>query len=195
MINILICALLGSLLWRVRGGLRVFGKKVLLNKVWFAVFFACVGCLKFGFTFEGFLIGFLACYASYQMYGWGLYLGRMLYGGTLDPEKDKECELIDDILYSIKITRKGKVYYLYQYPRVFGFIGMMLTGLIMSFLWGLFFQKLNIMLCGLLMPIWYEICLPFQHVPYDKKAWNLGEWVCGFYFGFCFGCFLEGFIL
>lgn len=195
MINILICALIGSFLWRVRGGLRIFGKKVPLNKIWFAVFFACVGCIYFRWNIEEFIIGFIACYASYQLYGWGLYLGRMLYGGELDPEKDRECELIDDILYSVKITRKGKVYYLYQYPRVFGFLGMMLTGLIMTFLWGLFFQKISLMLCGLLMPLCYEICLPFQKVPYDKTPWNLGEWVAGFYFGACLGLLIKGIVL
>ena len=102
-----------ALLWRVRGGLRFYGHKAPLNKIWYSVAFACYGCLFFSWSVENWLIGFIACYASYQLYGWGLYIGSLLTGVYgLNPEVDKECELIDDILYPLHITLKGNKYYL-----------------------------------------------------------------------------------
>ena len=172
-----------ALLWRVRGGLRFYGRKAPLNKIWYSVAFACYGCLFFSLSVENWLIGFIACYASYQLYGWGLYIGRLLAGGELKPNlaQYRECELIDDILYPLHITLKGNKYYLYQYPKLFGFLGTTLTGLIITFLWGLFLGSIPVMLSGLCMGVCYWIGGKINNE--GKNGWNWGEWIFGAYLG------------
>lgn len=167
--------ILSALLWRIRGGL--WKDKIPANKIWYAVAFAFYGCLYFGWSFENWLVGFLACYVSYQAYGWGLYIGNLLSGKyTLNPETDKECELIDDLLYSIKFTIKGKTTYLYEYPKLFGFVGTSLTGLIITFLWGLYTGNLVIMLSGLSMGICYWLGGKLEKLyALGKSGWNWGE--------------------
>lgn len=177
-------AVLSSFLWRVRGGLRFAGEKLPANKIWYALFFACLGCINFSWNIENGIIGFIACYASYQLYGWGIYIGRLLSGGELDPEKDKECELIDDLLYPLHITLKGQKYYLYQYPRAFGFCGTCLTGLIITFLWGLFLGDLIVIVSGLLMGPCYWLGGKAEKLyPLGKAGWNWGEIFAGIWFG------------
>ena len=155
-----------------------------MNKIWFAVAFAIYAGFYFSFTAENLVIAFIACYASYQLYGWGIYIGRLLSGGTLDPEKDKECELIDDLLYSLHITFKGKKYYLYQYPKAFGFCGTCLTGLIITFLWGLFLNDLIVIVSGLLMGPCYWLGGKTEKLyQLGKSGWNWGEWIFGAYMG------------
>ena len=177
-------SILSAFFWRVRGGLRIAGEKLPANKIWYALFFACLGCMKLGWGIENGIIGFLACYASYQLYGWGIYIGRLLSGGTLDPEKDKECELIDDLLYPLHITFKRKKYYLYQYPKAFGFCGTCLTGLIITFLWGLFLGDLIVIVSGLLMGPCYWLGGKAEKLyPLGKSGWNWGEWIFGLYIG------------
>lgn len=173
---------LSSVLWRIRGGL--FKKYIPANKIWYAVFFAVCGGIQFGFSFQTLIVGFIACYASYQLYGWGLYVGRLLDGGELNPKTDKECELIDDLLYPLHITIKGNKYYLYQYPKLFGFCGVTLTGLIITFLWGLFLADLRVMLSGLAMGICYWLgSLCEKLYPLGKAGWNWGEYIFGAYLG------------
>lgn len=173
---------LSAFLWRVRGGLRFYGCKAPLNKIWYSVAFAFYGCLFFGWSIENWLIGFIACYASYQLYGWGLYIGSLLTRVyALNPEVDKECELIDDILYPLHITLKGNKYYLYQYPKLFGFLGTTLTGLIITFLWGLFLGSIPVMLSGLCMGVCYWIGGKINNE--GKNGWNWGEWIFGTYLG------------
>lgn len=175
LMNIVI-SLVSSLLWRIRGGLRIFGKKVPINKVWYAVFIAVLGGLNFGMSVENCLIAFLAGYVSYQLYGWGLYLGRLLDGGTINPETDRECELIDNILYSIP--------HITEFPKVFGFLGMTLSGLIISFLWGLYFCSIPLMLSGLAMGVVYLLGGQCEKlIPLGKNGWNWGEWLYGLYLG------------
>jgi hypothetical protein len=188
MIQILVLTLISSFLWRVRGGLRFWGKKVPANKIWYAVFFGIV-CYRFiEPSLEVFLIGFLDCYVSYQLYGWGLYLGRLLLGGTLDPEKDRECELIDDLLYSVKIKVGGNEVSLTQYPRLFGFLGMSLTGLIITFLWGLSLNNMVLIISGCGMGVCYYLgSLLNKLVSDDKAGWNWGEWIFGAYAGLILG--------
>lgn len=177
---------ISSFLWRVRGGLRFCGNKAPMNKIWYAIAFACYGCLYFSWTVENFTIGYLACWSSYQLYGWGLYIGRLLAGGPLKPNlvQYRECELIDDLLYPLHITLKGTKYYLYQYPRLFGFLGTTLTGLIITFLWGLFLGNLTVMLSGLAMGGCYWLGGQIEKLyPLGKSGWNWGEWIFPAYLG------------
>lgn len=178
--------ILSSFLWRVRGGLRFWGHKAPLNKIWYAVAFACYGCLYFGWLFENWLIGFICCYVSYQAYGWGLYIGSLLNGGELRPNliQYRECDLIDDLLYSLHITIKGTKYYLYQFPKLFGFCGTTLTGLIITFLWGLYLGNIGIMLSGLAMGICYWLGGQLEKLySLGKTGWKWGEWISGAYLG------------
>ncbi len=174
-----IIVILSALLWRIRGGL--WKDKIPANKIWYAVAFAIYGCLYFGPSVENFILGFIASYASYQLYGWGLYIGCLLGGVSyLSPYKDIECELIDDLLYSIKFTIKGKTAYLYEYPKMFGFVGTSLTGLIITFLWGLFTGSLVIMLSGLSMGVCYWLGGQLEKLyALGKNGWNWGEILWG----------------
>ena len=186
MIISLVIGILSAFLWRVRGGLRFGGNKVPKCKIWYAVTFGVYGCLCFKCDFENWLIGFLACYVSYKAFGWGVYIGRLLVGGELKPNlaQYRECELIDDLLYSLHITIKGNAYYLYQFPKLFGFIGTSLTGLIITFLWGLYFQSIGVMASGLAMGVCYWLGGKLEKFyALGKNGWNWGEWVFGFYLG------------
>ena len=180
----LLIILLSSFLWRVRGGLRINDKKLPLNKVWYAVFFAVYCCIYIVPSFTVFLIGFLACYVSYQLYGWGAYIGGVMDGLPFNESIDAECELIDDLLYPCKITIKGKDYWLKDYGRAFGFVGTCLTGLIISFLWGLVLNDLVVMVSGLGMGVCYYLGYLLNKVfPEQKDGWGYGEWIDGLYKG------------
>lgn len=180
--TILIIAL-SSFLWRVRGGLDIWkGGNVPANKIWYAVGFAIYAGFYFSFTAENLLIAFIACYTSYQLYGWGKYIGA-LTSGNLD-KQEKECELIDDLLDNCHVTFKGKLVYLWEYPKLYGFLGICLTGLIITFLWGLFLTNLAIMISGAAMGICYYLGTLLCKLKDDgKSGWNWGEWIFGAYMG------------
>lgn len=158
----ILIVVLSALLWRIRGGLKVKGKKLPANKIWYAVFFAVLSCINFCFTAENFTIGFIDSYASYQLYGWGAYLGALLMGAL----PHAECELIDDLL--VKLESK---------PKLWGFCGTCLTGLIITFLWGLFWADLWLMVSGLIMGPCYWLGGKINNE--EKNGWNLGEWIFG----------------
>lgn len=171
---------ISSFLWRVRGGLRFFGKKAPLNKIWWAVFFALYSNLYFGFDLSLFIVSLIASYSAYQLFGWGLYIGHLLLYGKLNPEKDRECELIDDLLYSVKLTLKGNTYHLYDFPRLFGFLGTSLAGLIVTFLPSLIIYNIPFMLCGFFMGLCFIIGIFLEKLyPLGKSGWNWGEWIFG----------------
>jgi len=179
--SILIIAV-SSLLWRIRGGL--WKEYIPANKIWYALAFGAYACIYFGSMWENFIVGFIACYTSYQLYGWGVYIGRLLTGYELNPDTDRECELIDDLLYPLHVTINGNKYYLYQYPQLFGFCGTTLTGLIITFLWGLYLGNLVIMVSGLGMGAVYWIGGQIEKIyPLGKSGWNWGEWIFGAYLG------------
>ena len=173
-----------ALLWRIRGGLKVKGKKLPANKVWFALFYAVYGCLYYEWSASVFIVAFAACYVSYQLYGWGAYIGGLMHGTSFNRDVDAECELIDDLLYPCRITLKGKVYWLKDYGRLFGFVGTSLTGLIISFLWGLHLNNLFVMVSGLGMGVCYYLGYLLNKIfPEQKAGWGYGEWIDGFFKG------------
>lgn len=191
MINSVIC-LLSSLLWRVRGGLRVLGHKIPLCKEWFALFFGGAYCYLTGWDWNIFVIVSLATFVSYQAFGWGEYIGCLLTGTA--PTERSDCSLVDDIVDTLKITYKGKVYKLTDYPRLFGWVGTTLRGLIMTFIIGLPMLDIPFMLGGLGMAVCYGLAGLFARKvlkKYDKTGWNLGEWTYGFYLGLmlCVTCY------
>lgn len=180
--SILIIAI-SSFLWRVRGGLDIWkGENVPLNKIWYAVAFAVYVGFCFGFLIENLFIAFAACYISYQLYGWGKYIGALISGNL--NKQEKECELIDDMLDNCHITFKSKVVYLWEYPKLYGFFGMCLTGFIITFLWGLFLVDLTVILSGLGMGLCYYLGSLLCKLKDDgKSGWNWGEWIFGAYLG------------
>lgn len=179
--------ILFALFNRIRGGLRLpNGKKLPLNKQWINLLFACYGCLYFSWTVENFIVGYLACWVSFSAFGWGLYISSLLDGGKLNPNLNqyRECELIDDLLYSLRVTFKGKTVWLYEYPRLFGFCGTTLTGLIITFLWGLYLGNLAVMLSGLAMGLCYWLGGLLEKLyALGKSGWNWGEIIFGAYLG------------
>ena len=183
--SILIVAL-SSFLWRVRGGIDIWkGGNVPFNKIWYAVGFAIYAGFYFGFLAENLIIAFIACYTSYQLYGWGKYIGA-LTSGNLD-KQEKECELIDDLLDNCHVTFKGKVVYLWDYPKLYGFLGTCLTGFIITFLWGLFVIDFVVIFCGLGMGLCYYLGAFLSRYKDDGKfGWNWGEWIFGAYIGAIF---------
>ena len=163
---------LSAFLWRIRGGL--WKEYIPANKIWYALFFAICGYFHFGNSLEKAIIG------------WGLYIGRLLEGGKLNPNlvQYRECELIDDLLYSCRVSYKGKNVWLYEYPKLFGFCGVTLTGLIITFLWGLYFGSLPLMLSGLGMGVCYWLGGLLEKLKaLGKSGWNWGEWLFGAYLG------------
>jgi len=166
-VKILLLAM-GAFLNRVRGGLFDFSG----NKLLFPLFLSFVGT-----TPGAMLCIFIAAYVG-QQFGWGTYIGA-LYGSR--PEQ-AEVPQIDEIVNSVKITLKGKTTYLSEYPRVWGFVALLLRGLMWSFLIGLAVQNVRIMLCGVLMPFCYALtgmADSFIVKKGGKTAWNLGEWLWG----------------
>ena len=75
--------------------------------------------------------------------------------GIIFPQKGVYVSI--DLLNSIKITYKKTVYYLTDFPRIWGFLGCSLRGLLSSFLFGLLAQSHEVMLCGLLVGLCYLI--------------------------------------
>lgn len=172
-----------SFLWRVRGGLRFWGYKLPLNKIWFALFYAGAFCYLTSWSLNVFTIVAIATLVSYQEYGWGEYVGCVL--GVAKPTERSDCSLVDDIVDTLKITWKGKVYKLTDYPVLFGWVGLSLRGLILTFTIGLAIQNIPYMLTGLAMGSIYWlggwIC---RHIKDDgKSGWNWAEWLFGFYLG------------
>lgn len=96
----------------------------------------------------------------------------------------RECDLIDDLLYSAHITFKGNKIYLYQYPRLFGFCGTCLSGLILTFLMGLSVGSVGLMLSGFAMGVFYWLGGQLEKLyAQGKQGWNWGEWLFGAYLG------------
>ena len=185
MITLVIIAI-SALLWRIRGGL--WKEYIPENKIWYARFFGIFGYFYFVNSREKAIVGGIACFTSYKLYGWCLYIGRVLEGGQLNPNlvQYRECALIDDLLYSCRITFKGKTFWLYENPKWFGFCGTTLTGLIITFLWGLYFGSLPLMLSGLGMGICYWLGGKLEKLKaLGKSGWNWGEWIFGAYAGAC----------
>lgn len=183
MIYKLLIECISSFLWRVRGGLKFLGHKLPLNKVWFALFYAGAFCYLDGWDLNTFTVVAIATLVSYQEYGWGEYVGCVL--GVSKPSERSDCSLVDDIVDTLKITWKGKVYKLTDYPVLFGLVGLSLRGLILTFTIGLAIQNIPYMLTGLAMGSIYWlggwIC---RHIKDDgKNGWNWAEWLFGFYLG------------
>ncbi|MBO7735332.1 MAG: hypothetical protein J6S67_22390 [Methanobrevibacter sp.] len=202
MVDILF-TILDALFWRIRGGLRVCGKKIPLNKIWFAPLFAGEFCYLTGWDWNTFVISAIAIYTSYQEYGWGEYIGCLLTG--TEPTDRTDCPLVDDIVDTLKITinaRDIKIgkwtvhipqvnWKLSDNPKLFGWVGLSLRGFLMTFMIGLAFRNIPFMFCGLGMGTVYWIGGLIDHYikPDGKFGWCWAEWLFGAYLGLCLTLF------
>lgn len=202
MITALIFTLLGALTFRIRGGLRIphTDKKFPLNKWWFAVFLALATCFLRGWSVNTFVVMLIAARLSTQLYGWGEYVSCVLGGSEPYPERS-DCDLVDSIVDSLRITinaRDIKIWkftlYIPQinwklsdYPVAWGFVGLSLRGLILSFIIGLALNSIPFMLCGLAMGTVYWLGgYTCRHIYNDDKSgWKISEWYWGAVLGFC----------
>ena len=209
---ILTAALLGAILNRIRGGLRLpkSDKKFPLNKLWLAIAYGlfiglCFSAEPYISWYRMAFVNGLAMWLGYQMFGWGSYIGALTVGAKPVPE----VAFIDEVLDSMKITfnypgkntinilqklklvskdlpydTKQIILKLTDFSRAWGFMGLLFRGLIWSFLLGLPLNSIEIMLTGALMPICYLI--PTLLEPYfNKKKETKWAWNWGEYiFGF-----------
>lgn len=175
MIKLLI-TLCGSLLYRIRGGLL----DIPANKIYFPIFIGIVYFINFG-SIPSLINGFMGAYLAQQIFGWGTYRGALIFGSKVSKE-DKEVEIIEDILNSLKITIDGRCYKIIDYPRTWGFLGCSLRGLISSFLIGSCTTDIALKYCGILVGFCYLIpVIILWKTKYHntKMAWNLGEYLEG----------------
>ena len=100
----LLIVVVSALLWRIRGGLRFWGHKAPLNKIWYAVFIGVLCFLK-NKGIEISVNATISTYVAYQLNSWGLYIGRLCLGGEIGDER--ENPLIDEIIFPLHITIKG----------------------------------------------------------------------------------------
>ena len=195
----LITSLRDSFLWRVRGGLRMYkDKKFPLNKLWFAVAFGIeAGYLK-GWDWSLVITTMIATLFSYQSYGWGEYISCLICGSKPYPERS-DCDLVDDIVDSLRITINARDIKIWKFtlhiPQIswrlsdyhvaWGFVGLSLRGLILSFIIGLALNAVWYMPCGLAMGTIYWLAGQFNKlIDDDKCGWKWAEWFFGFYLGF-----------
>lgn len=179
----LIKTALGSFLWRVRGGLRFWGYKAPANKIWFAMYVGVICWFK-NKGIEISVNATIATYVAYQLNHWGLYIGRLCLGGEVGDER--ENPLVDQIIFPLHITIKGQTYYLYQFPRWFGFVGTTMTGVMVTYLMGLGMADFLFGFVGLGMGLCYWVGHLVSKYIYDdgKGGWKWGEWIFGAYLGF-----------
>lgn len=171
--------------FRVRGGLRIpyTDKKFPLNKYWFAIFFALSACFLRVWSFNFFLVTAIAARLSTQIYGWGEYIGCLLCGDKPSGERS-DCDLVDDIVDNLKITFHGNTVKLSDYPVAWGWLGLSLRGLILSFIIGLALNSIPFMLCGFAMGTIYWLGGQFNKLIDDGKCgWKWAEWLFGGYLG------------
>ena len=184
----LICFLIvvgSSFTWRVRGGLRIphTDKKFPLNKYWFAVFYALAACYLRGWETSFFFTMLIASRLSSQLYGWGEYVGCLLCGDKPSPDRG-DCDLVDDIVDNLKITFKGHTVKLTDYPVAWGWLGLSLRGLILSFIIGLALNSVWYMLTGFAMGTVYWLGGQVNKIKDDGKCgWKWAEWLFGAYLG------------
>lgn len=184
-----------SLGFRIRGGLgERWGWKFPLNKFWFAGIFSACDAWLHGWDLNRFSVMFIAVRLSTQLAGWGEYVGCVL--GMAHPQPDREdLPKVDHILDNMKWDAhdvkvwKWKIHIpafnLLDHGVLFGWLGLTIRGLYMTFIIGLALQSIPFMLCGLAMGsiYWFAGWLYRIGLNDGKGGWNIGEWIYGFYLG------------
>lgn len=165
LLNILFITI-GAIFFRIRGGwLDVWN-----NKIYYPIFIGLIVCYIFSWDIYLGIFGFINAYIAQQICGWGAYRGSLTCGA----KPASEVPLIDNLL--------SKSEYIMQHPRLWGFCGCSLRGLISSFIIGSLVQSYFVALCGLLVGFCYGIpTLILYKTKYNntKAAWNVGEFLEG----------------
>ena len=157
---------LGAFLFRIRGGLF----DIWNNKIYFPIFIGIIISYIFNWSLYLGIFGFINAYIAQQLLGWGSYRGTLIMGA----KPHEEVKQIDDILNSSQ--------WLIDHPRVWGFCGCSLRGLVSSFIIGSVVQSLVVACCGILVGFCYAIpTLILWKTKYHntKMAWNIGEYLEG----------------
>ncbi|MBP5698683.1 MAG: hypothetical protein J6W96_04070 [Alphaproteobacteria bacterium] len=195
MIETFIISLLNAFGFRVRGGLgERWGFKFPLNKWWFAVIFSLCTAYLQGWDQNYQLVLMIATRISTQIAGWGEYVGCVL--GIAQPQSDREdLPKVDHILdnmkweaHDVKVwkwTIHVPAFNLLDHGVLFGWLGLTIRGLYMTFIIGLALRSIPFMLCGLAMGsiYWFAGWLYRKGLNDGKGGWNIGEWLYGFYLG------------
>lgn len=176
----LIYNIIGAITFRIRGGLKVWGHKLPLNKCWFAFWFACLACILKGWSCSFWLTTFVASFMATQIAGWGE--ARGCAQGIAKPNPNRTDFLdFDEFCDNFHIGE----WKLVEHPILFGVVWLTLRGLLLSFLIGLALNSPLYMLCGCMMGVNEYLCGLFARIilkKYDKTGWNIAEYVHGFYF-------------
>jgi len=185
--------------FRVRGGLgERWDFKFPLNKWWFAGIFAACDAWRNGWDLNRFVVMLIAARMSTQIAGWGEYVGCVL--GIAQPQPDREdLPKVDHILDNMKwndhifIATVWKwtfkihipAFNLLDHAVLFGWLGLTIRGLYLSFLIGLALQSIPFMLCGVAMGsiYWFAGWLYRMGLNDGKGGWNIGEWLFGAFLG------------
>lgn len=181
----LLFSLIDAFLFRVRGGWKIpnTDKRLPLCKLWFAIAFGIEAGIIKSWDWAFVATTMIATFVSYQIYGWGEVLGCVCGVGKPNPDRS-DCDLVDNIIDSLVIKFKGKVYKLTDYPILFGWVGTSLRGLIMTFIIGLALNSILFMLCGLSMGTIYWLAgLLNKFIDDGKYGWRWAEWLYGGYLG------------
>jgi len=192
----LVICLLCSLGFRVRGGLfERQWRRLPLNKWWFAAIFAGCATYLYGGDLNYYLVMLIAARLCTQLAGWGEFVGCVLGIGKPDPNR-KDLPKVDDILdnmrwdkHTVKVWKWNitvPAFNLLDYPMLFGWLGLSIRGLYLSFIIGLALQSIPFMLSGLAMGTIYWLCgrlVANTKVDDGKGGWNISEWLFGAYLG------------
>ena len=192
-----IIPVLVALGFRIRGGLgERQGKKLPLNKWWFAAIFAACACWLKGWDWNYFLVVFIAARLSTQLAGWGEAVGCALGIAKPDPnridmyEADEFCNTFEVQERDVKIwkwTFHIPNFKLIDHPQLWGVTYLTIRGIYLSFIIGLALHSIPFMICGLPMGIiyWFSGWLYRKGLNDGKFGWNTGEWLFGFWLGVC----------
>lgn len=182
-INIIL-VLIGGLMYRIRGGLDMPGtdKHFPANKLWWATYCTLVCWYLKGWDPILLITCWIATRMSTQIAGWSKYVAAATAGNLKDPF-EIEVYTIDKTINPLHITIKGHKIYLYEYPFLYGVVGMSIRGLLLTFLVGLCFHSVPYMLCGIALgPIYYLGGLIDRHIYKDSRGgWDHGEILTGGY--------------
>lgn len=194
MTNIII-TLLCALGFRIRGGLgERWGWKFPLNKWWFAGIFSACDAWLHGWNLNRFAVMFIAARLSTQLAGWGEYVGCVLGIAKPQPEREdlpKVDHILDNMKWDAHDVKVWKwiihvhAFNLLDHAVLFGWLGLTVRGLYLSFIIGLALQSIPFMLCGVAMGSIYWIGGFIYRLGLNdgKSGWNISEWLFGAYLG------------
>lgn len=181
--------------FRVRGGLfERQWRRLPLNKYWFAAIFAACACWLSGWSWNYYLVVFIAARLSTQLAGWGEGVGCAI--GASKPQADRiDMYEADEFCNNFEIQERDiKIwkwnihiphFKLIDHPQLWGVTYLTIRGAYLSFIIGLALQCMPFMIWGSAMGIiyWFAGWLYRKGFDDGKCGWNTGEWQYGSYLG------------